>query len=582
LKTWSDFNISVPNRGGAERYTVCPQCSHERKKQNQKKPCLSVNVDEGIWFCHHCNWSGTLKQGVDRGKYTPTWDKPEFIKPRYDEQMGLTEQTIQYFAKRGITQDVLQRNRITTGRVFMPQVDDWVNAIQFPFLRDGQVVNTKYRDHQKNFRLEGRAEIILYGLDDIGELTVIVEGEIDKLSLEMAGISYCVSVPHGAPSPKSRDYSSKFDFLERCKNELEKVEQFVIAVDSDPPGRRLEEELVHRLGKHRCAIVRWPAGIKDANEMLLKYGPDELANLIYNAEPPPIEGVVRVRDIASRMERFYENGGEPGFEFPDMPTFSQHYKVALGEWTVVTGIPGHGKSEFLDYLVMSLCVHHDWVVGIYSPENDGLEQHISKLLEKHVRKPFRSPDGYGFDGVSRMGPQERQAGEWWLDQHFLFLDIEQEDNMTLDRILELTKEMIFQHGLKGLIIDPWNEVEHERPAHLTETEYTAKCLSKIKNFVKRNRIHIWVVAHPTKMQKITKGDKEMYPVPRLYDISGSSNWYNKAFNGLSVWRDATTNDPVQVHVQKIKQKKNGKVGMVRFNYDTLTGRYTEVKPINIF
>lgn len=581
MKTWADYGISF--RGsGIEVYTTCPKCSSERKRQNQRKPCLSVNTEKEVWFCHHCGWAGSLQKGADKNRTASHWQAPEYIRPAYDNSKGLSETAIAWFEQRGIPQHVLERNKITSGQVFMPQVGDFVNAIQFPFYRGGQCINIKHRDHRKNFRLEGKAERILYGMDDMGEMTVIVEGEMDKLALETAGVLNVVSVPDGAPAPEAKNYNNKFDFLENCKAELEKVEMFVIAVDTDEPGRKLEEELVHRLGKHRCAIVRWPHGCKDANDVLLKHGPDALANFIYTAEPPPIEGVVRVRDIMERLERFYEKGGEPGLELKDWPEFSQHYKVALGEWTVVTGIPGHGKSEFLDAMLIHLAEEHGWTFGIYSPENDGLEQHISKLLEKISRKPFRGISGYGFNGIDRMSQDEMLNAAHWLDEHFLFLDIENEDNITLDRILDLTKEMIYQHGLKGLVIDPWNEVEHQRPAHLTETEYTAQCLSKIKNFVKRNRIHVWVVAHPTKMQKITRGDKEQYPVPRLYDISGSSNWYNKAFNGLSVWRDAATDDPVQVHVQKIKQKKNGKVGYVLFKYDKFTGRYSEVPKPKLF
>jgi twinkle protein len=126
-------------------------------------------------------------------------------------------------------------------------------------------------------------------------------------------------------------------------------------------------------------------------------------------------------------------------------------------------------------------------------------------------------------------------------------------------------------------MDPWNELEHERPSHMNETDYISDCLSKIRHFCKRHNIHIWVVAHPTKLQKATtKEGKEQYPVPTPYDVSGSSHWRNKAFNCLSIYRDpASSDNTVEIHVQKIKYKKNGRVGKATLFYDRLTGRYSD-------
>lgn len=567
MKTWADFGISwKSSQRGPEIYTLCPQCSDKRKAANRRKPCLSVNLEKEVWYCHHCFWAGTLKQGASMRR-DPNWDKPLYIKPDYDAGKGLDDRSRAWLNKRGITDPVIDRNRITSGPAFMPQLDEVVNTIQFPFYRNGEVVNIKYRDGQKNFRMQGNAERILYGLDDINpEVTVIVEGEMDKLSLEVAGIPNCVSVPNGATKGREQN----FDYMESCAETLKAIQQFIIAVDADEPGQRLEEELVHRLGKHRCTLVRWPAGIKDANEFLLKHGADALQAHVYGAEPPPVEGTVRVSNIMERLERYYDEGRKPGLD-PGWKGLDPLYKIAAGEWTLVTGIPGHGKSEFLDALLINLANLHDWKFAVYSPETSSLEEHVAKLLEKKVGAPFRGHPAF------RMSKDDMRVGALWIDQHFYFLDIEGDSNLKLDRILELTRELIFQHGIKGLVIDPWNEIEHERPPHLTETEYISRCLSKIRQFVRKYNIHLWIVAHPTKLQKVTTKDhKEQYPVPTAYDVAGSANWRNKAFNILSVWRDASTDDPVQVHVQKIKFKKNGKVGKCLLVYDTDTGRFSDV------
>ena len=566
MKTWADFGITVPNRGGAERYTTCPQCSSARKKANQKKPCLSLNVEKELWHCHHCGWSGTLKSGVYKRRGDLHWQAPEYWRPNYDAYKGLSDQAIEWFTKRGISKEVLTRNGITTGPVFMPQDDDFTNTIQFPYYRQGQCINIKYRDHHKHFRMEGNCELIFYGLDDRDEtMTVIVEGELDKLALETAGIKNCVSVPHGAPAPDSKNYSSKFDFLDNCKEEIAQVKCFVLAVDNDPPGQRLQEELLHRLGSGKCAIAHWPPDCKDANEVLLKHGAETLLTCIYDAEPPPIEGTIRVKDIMDRLETLYEKGLSPGIELGWL-NLKNLYKVSQGEWTLITGIPGHGKSEFLDALLVDLAQNHDWTFVIYSPENFPMEAHVAKLLEKKLAKPFRGPEFY------KMELSELRSAAAWANNHFVFLNPE-ERNLGIDALLNLTQSVILRDGARGLVIDPWNELEHQRPSHLTETEYINQTLTRIRRFSRTHNIHTWIVAHPTKLQKDKNGQ---YPVPTPYDVSGGAHWNNQADNILSVWRDRSVRDsPVQIHIQKIRFKKNGRLGMAHLVYDTLTGQFKD-------
>jgi len=255
MKTWSDFGIIIPNSGhGAETQTTCPECSQHRKKKNAK--CLSLNLEKECWVCHHCDWRGSLRVGVE-GKSNPyQWTPKTYRKPEPIPESGLPENVLQWFAKRGIPESVLIRNRIGYGPVWMPAVEEEATAIQFPFYRGMDLVNIKYRDHGKNFRQTAGAEKILFGLNDVAETTIIVEGECDKLALETAGILNAVSVPDGAPPANTKDYSSKFEYLDNCRKELETVQRFILAVDSDEPGRKLEEELARRLGTGKCLRVQ--------------------------------------------------------------------------------------------------------------------------------------------------------------------------------------------------------------------------------------------------------------------------------------------------------------------------------------
>lgn len=565
MKTWQDFNIIVPAGQGPDLYTTCPQCSHTRKKQNQKP--LSVNIEKGVWNCHHCGWKGSLHVGTEK-RSDPTMHRvPEYTRPTWDDRDPDSRLGV-VLAERRIPLAVAKRARLRIDRVWFPQQESFQDAVQFPYVRAGEVINIKSRCiTQKDFRQVANAEKILYGLDDITpESVVIVEGEWDKLSFAAAGVWSCLSVPDGAPSKNAKPSEKKFEYLANCEKQLKDVKLFVIATDADEPGQALADELARRLGTERCAKLRWPSGCKDANEFIQQEGAEALRKWLEKAEPWPIEEVKTTSEMAGDMMEFYLHGEQRGLS-TGWPKFDELYTVGTGQLTVVTGVPSHGKSEFLDALMVNLAEDHDWAFAICSPENMPVSRHVAKLAEKYVRKPF-------FPGLrERMAPRELVEALEWMQQHFFW--IVPEDAMSIDNLLKKVRALIFRHGVRGLIIDPWNEFEHKRPAGYSETEYVGEALGKITRFARRNGIHIWLVAHPAKLYRRDDGT---YPVPTPYDISGSAHWRNKATNCLCVWRNEQDQDTTftDVHVQKVRFKTFGRQGLATFEWDRATGRYRTV------
>jgi twinkle protein len=564
MKNFRDFGIDLPDNFSGDRAASCPECSSSRKKQNAK--CLSANGDLGIWVCHHCDWRGTLKTGAEN-KSQPyrkpkVYSKPAYSPPVIKEMVsGLPRKVVEWFANRGIAESILIRNKIGCGQVWMPQVEDQVIAIQFPYFRAGEVINIKYRDKDKNFRLASGAELILYGLDDIAEESlIIVEGEIDKLSLEVAGFQSVVSVPNGAAPIKTANYDRRLAYLESAADHLQTVKKFIIAVDADEPGQKLEAELIRRLGVEACYRVRWPEGCKDANEVLVRHGADTLRQSIHSAEPIPIEGWIEL-DKAEFL-RLCEEGRPRGLD-PGWGNLSAHYTVKPGDWTVITGIPQAGKSTFLDAMLVKMADKHDWEFGIFSPEMSPFEDHAIIWAEQYNESPTRA-----------LSEAKRENSYHWIKEHFH--GIEPDDSPTLDKVLDIARLMVLRRGIRGLVIDPWNELEHNR-GNLSETDHVSACLTKIRNFARQNNIHIWIIAHPTKLLATkSEGGREVYPVPNPYHISGSSNWRNKADCCLAVWRDYSKDDDlVQVHIQKIRRKEVGRLGMVEFFYDRNCNRFIE-------
>lgn len=565
MKTFADFGIDAVG-AGPELYASCPQCSGARRKKNAK--CLSVNTEKGVWICHHCGWTGSLKFGDDKNSRPFAWKpqvyrRPEFIKS------DPTNELLEWFAARGVSAGTVRTAGIRVQSTYFPQLEESVAAITFPYYRRGEVVNCKYRGlMQKIFRQEFDAEKVLYGIDDVDYSSlIIVEGEIDKLSLTEVGLKSCVSVPDGAPAEGSKPSEKKFEYLTNCQDVLSACTKIILAVDNDGPGVTLERELARRLGPERCWRVQWPDGCKDANEVLMKCGASVLRACIEDAKPWPIEGVIFVRDITNSIMALREKR-EPRGLSTGWPSVDACYTIAPGELTIVTGIPGHGKSEFIDALMQNLCAMHDWSVAFCSPENLPVERHIVKHIEKYANGPF-----YDLSHVARLTQIEVEDAMMWIDSCMAF--IAPEESLTIESLLSKAKGLIFQRGIRGLVLDPWNEFDHRRAQGLSETEHVSAALGLLRRFARLHGVHVWVVAHPAKLQK-NQDDK--YPVPRPYDISGSAHWYNRADNCLSVWRDVgdeALRHQTEIHIQKVRNKHIGTVGMATLTWQPMTGRFID-------
>lgn len=559
--TYDEFNIKVDPNGAEEQQASCPQCSHTRKKKRTK--CLSVNVQKGCWVCHHCGWTGSLKKG---GRYSdPHYIKPDYRKPKIlPADTDVPDAVAQWFTKRGISTQTLKEAKVCYKKVYMPQIEEETNCIGFPYFRDTEHINTKWRDKKKNFRMEAGAELILYGLDDIAsaDTVIFVEGEMDKLSLQEIGYNNCVSLPNGAPPPDSKNYSSHFDHLASAEKILAD-KKYILFVDADAAGRNLESELARRLGRENCTRVRLPDGYKDANEYLQKQGSDALREAVENAKPFPVSGIHTAKELTGLVKQLHEGGitkGEP----TGWTALDYFYSVRPGEMTIVTGIPNHGKSYFLDCMTLNIAKNSGWRFAIFSPENQPLERHAAGYVEKFNRCDF-----------NKLGQDYIDATMHWLDDHYFWILPDLDDDWTLDSLLEKAKVLVYRHGINGLILDPYNEIEHRRPVGMSETDYISVFLTKVRNFARVNNLHIWVVAHPTKMQKNEKTG--LHEIPNPYSISGSANWRNKADNCLTVYRDFSSQNENQVTicVQKIRFKEVGKVGNADLIFDEEECNYRE-------
>lgn len=563
----SEQGIRLRNFASGGHKTLCPKCSHTRTKKTD--PCLSVTIgdDGAVWKCHNCGWSG----GTGGRDSAPVSLRKQPVRPAYVAPERVPSALVEWFKARGIPSRVIERNKIDLiiGRN---------EEIAFPYFRGGVVVNVKYRTFDKQFRQSKDAEKIYYGLDDIAGQTevIICEGEIDKLSFEVAGLRNVVSVPDGAPKeakvqvPNPED-DRKFEYVWNCKDAFENVTKIILATDDDAPGQALAEELARRYGKHRCWTVTWPNGndskAKDANEVLLAHGPEVLREIITLAKPYPIKSLYDAGMFETDTLRLYR--GEKAETFSTgWPDIDALFRVRPGELSVVTGAPNGGKSQFVDALAINLANSHGWKFAVCSFENPP-DHHIAKLAEAWLEMPF-------WPGPRpRMGEGDLRRAIEWLNERFFFIRADDE-SPTIAWILETARAAVMRYGIRGLVIDPYNEIEHKRPPGQTETEYVSDMLAQVKRFAQSHCVHVWFIAHPAKPQKMKNGE---YPEISLYDISGSSHWVNKADIGIVVVRDYSDEEGhppqyrTEIHVKKVRFKEVGHPGTTTLSFDRATGTY---------
>ena len=546
--TFEENGIYLKETSGQEK-TICPECSTGRRKAKDK--CLSVNIDEGVWHCHHCGWKGSLN------KVKKTHKVQEVIKPK-PPTTNLPENVYQWFEDRGITRAVVDDAKIGYDK-------RW---IQFPFYKGGEVVNIKSRTADKKFRQEKNAEKCFYRFDHMQgmETIIITEGEMDALSLVQAGFTNVVSVPDGATAPGSNPSDRKFSYLISAEEHLMNAEKVILCTDSDKAGLHLRDELSRRIGREKCCRVNYPDDCKDMNEVLSKYGEERILEIVSNAYPYPIDGVIMIEDVIDEAIDLFNKPEHLGLS-TGWKDLDDHYRVSLSEVSVVTGVPNMGKSEWMDALMINMVQKYGWKFGIFSAENFPVKHHLLKLVGKFSRQAFWGDD--------KMSEDVARASMDVLNDHIKFIGT-QESSVTIESIMEQSKVLNYRYGLNGLIIDPWNTIEHKFGDGENETNYVSRVLSQLNTFAKMNEIHIWVVAHPRKMEN----DANRKPVvPSPYDISGSANWFNKADNAITIHRHRSEDDDyVGVHIHKIRfQYKNGKPTSgsepAKLNYNVRTGNY---------
>lgn len=537
LNTKQVYDFIAKNQG--ENLTICPECAKDRKKKNQKS--FKWNDTKLVGHCYHCDTSFV--------EYKPFKSKKEYKCPEPVNNTNLTDKAVKYLESRMISKKTMEKMRLFSKVEFMPQFNKEIETICFPYYFNDKLINIKYRGAEKSFKLHKDAELIFYNLDCLNNFSeiIVVEGEIDALSVIEIGFDNVLSVPNGG-GIKAMEYIDNYF-------ELFEGKTFILATDNDIKGIELRDELVRRFGQERCKIASFQ-DCKDANEVLTTKSGNDLRDCLNNAKEIPLLGILNLNDYYDDIYNLFVNGLQPG-KYVGIDEIDKLITWETGRLAVWTGIPGHGKSEAMDFINVLLNVKHGWKVAYFSPENWPVKYHYSKLASKIHGLPFKN-------GIFTQNDFENIFE--YIENNYFFIN--PDEKFTLEHILKRAEYLVKKQGIKILCIDPYNKLDHQRNKNESETEYISRFLDLICVFAKKHDLLINLVAHPRKMPS----ENKVFKIPDLYDINGSANFYNKCDYGISIYRNRQENY-TEFHFQKIKFRHLGDGGSVLMKYNLQNGRY---------
>ena len=527
---------------------TCPLCSSDRKLANQKKKCASYDWERGLGTCHNCSSTFQLHTYQRKGA-----SEKEYTRPTNGVLPKTSSKVEEWFEERGISVKSLTDLKVGEGKEFMPQTGSKENTIQFNYYMGDQLINVKYRDGRKNFKLYKGAEKVFYNINSVVgyDWCIITEGEMDVLALHEAGITNAISVPNGATLNHNN-----LDYLDNCIDYLEDKSKIILALDQDEPGQALKQEFIRRLGAEVCYLIDLK-DCKDANEYLIKYGSDELKNVINKAVQVPLEGVSTLKDVEDDLKDFVKNGFKPGYQV-GLSNFDNIFSTYTGQFITVTGIPSSGKSDFVDQMSIGYNKNYGWKTAFASPENQPTHLHVHKLMRK-TWQDMPLPSDIGGDKWNTVAEH--------VNDNFFFIDM---DRYTLEGVLRKGAELVKRKGIKCLVIDPFNKVRDYNAGSADVNVYTLEYLTKIEMFAKKYDVLVIIVAHPTKMYKGQDGKIEE---PTMYNIKGGGEWYDASYHGLLVHRDYEAKT-TKVKVLKVKFQNLGDNGAeCHFTWESKSGSF---------
>lgn len=596
LTQWESVGLEEP-KAGIYEHQNCPKCNNK---------AVLADSETGDYLCESCFYQGSIfdkkinqklnskKFKVERAWWNNT-NIPNKVVDSLRENYLISEETLKDLGVR------IQRH-------FFRDSEKIKSSLVIPAYNEDKsmIVNYYFVPMNNDLKLEDNYESLnnnMLGLDtlkgqDENSPVFLVNSMLDYLTLQETNQEKkmkILALPLEINTININD-KEQWEFLLLNEKVIQGNKTFISVFPQNESNEKIKNEICRRIGYHRCSYIdlnQYNESIDNKNydtlsiNDIMKEGHEEAVREVIDTPISfPIKGLHRLSEYEDEIDDIFHNGLSAGFSF-GYGQLDKFISLKYGQWTLVTGIPGHGKSSFIEAALINIAELYNVKVGVFSPESAPISRFYVGMMQKASGKSYaknlKNPN------IPVMSLEEHEYWKKWMNDRFFTILPEDEinnkqseedmfsltgaqDTMSLQKVLSLGAKAVYRHGIKILLIDPWTEIDHIRPAHMTELEYLSRSISMIKRFAVIYDVHVFVVAHPTKMQKLANG---VYPVPTPYDVAGGAHWRNKGYNIMSIYRNvgAVDEDITDVHIQKIKFSEVGQVGCFSIRADKVTNFY---------
>ena len=479
--------------GNELRLKTCPYCQSTKDKDT-----FAINLDTGMFNCKRSSCSAhgnmiTLHRdfGFSLGSYADEYydhSKPFRTFPRVDKPVP-KDPAIAYMEGRGISKATCEKYHVTVKK-------DNDNILVFPFYDNkNELTFIKYRktdfDPEKDNNKEwcfADTKPILFGMDQCNlenKTLIMTEGQIDSISVAEVGYENAVSVPTG---------KNGFTWVPYCWDWLQNFDTLIVFGDKEGESITLLDEMTTRFnGLVKHVRLEDYKDCKDANDILRKYGANQVRTCIENAVPVEVKEIKDILDVKkvnlADLEKF--NTG-----------FQKLNKIIggfyMGQVILLTGERGQGKSTLASQFG-TMAVKAGYNTFFYSGElmdwyfRNWLDLQVAG--DRHINK-IRNPYGdydYSVDGNVYPSIEQWYGGKIKIYDNNIIQEDEHDD------LLETIEKAITRYSCRVILIDNLMTAMEDNIAADLNRQQTA-FVRNLTRIAKRFNVLIFLVAHPKKNQ----------------------------------------------------------------------------------